>query len=471
MKKRLLRSLFTLLFAVTAFSCYGLSPQTALPARAELNGLALRPLMGWSSLSDQTDHPNEATFEQQAQAEARYLKPYGYIYANLNDYWYNNPETTVDAYGRWTVDTSIYPSGIPALAAYVHSLGLRFGLYVTPGIPVAAVAQNTPIEGTVYHAQDIANTSVFEPNYNHDHVPVQKNMYAIDYSKPGAQEFVNSWARLFASWGVDFLKLDGVGSSPDTPTVNSDDLADIKAWSLALRSSGHPIYFDVSNTLNIQDASFLRQYANGWRIDIDIADHAPGASSLVGWSFTYPSGTRGGILTRFTDAPSWAPYAGPGGWNDLDDLYVGNGTLDKLTNDERQTYTTLWAISAAPFYTSDDLTQLDTYGLSLLTNREVTAVDQAGVPAVPLSQATNQQVWHARERDGSYIVALFNLDSSSATVSVNWSDLGIKGPVFVRDLWSHSNLGSAQAGFSATLNAHGSRLLRISSASQFPALI
>lgn len=463
MKRLLVRSLFVMLLVTLAeYSFVQFSPFNAQSAKAETNGAALRPLPGWSSWSLLRTNPTEATFEQQALTEARLLRPHGYIYANLDDYWYLNPATTVDQYGRWAVDTSAFPHGIAALANYTHSLGLRFGLYVTPGIPVAAVNQNMPIEGTPYHAQDIANTSEYEPNYNFKHTPIGQTMYAIDYSKPGAQAFINSWARLFASWGVDFLKLDGVGGS------SGDDLPDIKAWSLGLRLSGRVIYYELSNSLNVSDTPVLRQYANGWRISGDIENYSNGineSTPLTGWEFS-PFGSTGGVVTRFSLVPQWAKYAGPGGWNDLDSLDVGNGTMDGLTNDERQSYMTLWAISAVPLYSGDDLTELDSYGLSLLTNDEVLAVDQAGVPATPLSTATSQQVWSAREYDGSYVVALFNLASSSATVTVNWSDLGITKPILVRDLWSHTilgayNIGSVRSSFSATLDAHGSRLLRI----------
>jgi hypothetical protein len=167
------------------------------------------------------------------------------------------------------------------------------------------------------------------------------------------------------------------------------------------------------------------------------------------------------IARRFNDAPKWAQYAGPGGWNDLDSLDVGNGSMDGITNDERQSTMTLWAITAAPLYTGDDITQLDSYGVSLLTNDEVIGVDQVGKPATPVSQASNQQVWKVKNADGSYTVALFNLDSTSATVTANWSDLGFSGSAMVRDLWSHKNLGRFSGQFSATLNTHASRLLRV----------
>jgi hypothetical protein len=164
---------------------------------------------------------------------------------------------------------------------------------------------------------------------------------------------------------------------------------------------------------------------------------------------------------RFNDAPPWTQYAGPGGWNDLDALQIADGSLDGITNDERQTYMTLWAISAAPLYAGDDLTHMDSYGLSLLTNDEVIAVDQAGHAAHPVSQGTSQQVWYSNNGDGTYTVALFNLGSSSATVTANWNSLGFTGAASVRDLWSHSNLGSFTGSFSATLNSHASRLLKV----------
>lgn len=400
------------------------------------NGLAQKPLLGWSSWSFLRQDPTETRLMAQADALFQTLQAHGYTYINLDDFWYLNPSTTVDNYGRWAVDTSRFPDGIIGTAAYVHSLGLKFGIYVTPGIPVAAVKQNTSIEGTSYHARDIADTSEYETNYNFG----SHTMYAIDYSKPGAEAYIQSWANLFASWGVDFVKIDGVGEQ---------DAGDIQAWSNALRRSGRPIYLQLSNMLDINDANMWRQYANGWRTSDDIECYC---TTLTDWS---------DVATRFTTTPQWAQWAGKGGWNDLDSLDVGNGLKDGLTDAERQTYMTLWAISAAPLYSGDDLTQLDSYGISLLTNDAVIAVDQAGIAATPLSTNTEQQIWRAHEADGSYIVALFNLGAHPAKVTVNWSDLGISGAVTVTDLWSHTSQNTFSASFSATLASHASRLLKV----------
>ena len=204
----------------------------AAPASAESNGVGLTPAMGWSSWSFIRSHPTAAKIEAQAQAmKSSGLASVGYQYVNLDDFWYVCPGSqgpNVDQYGRWVIDTTKFPSsgsvnGIQAVANYVHSLGLKFGVYVTPGISEQAVAQNTPIEGTSYTADQIAEPSVHENNYNCG------GMVGIDYTKPGAQAFINSWANQFASWGADYVKLDGVGSF---------DIPDVQAWSNGLRRPG-----------------------------------------------------------------------------------------------------------------------------------------------------------------------------------------------------------------------------------------
>jgi hypothetical protein len=445
-------SLFLALLVVASLWAFGNSRPQVIHASAahpaENNGLGQTPFMGWTTWSYVGKNPTEANVEAQARVEASKLKAYGYNYVLLDDWYYLNPATTVDQYGRWVIDSSKFPHGIAAVANYVHSLGLKFGFYLTPGIPVAAVNQNTPIEGTSYHARDIADTSKHEINYNYGNGPGGGNgtkntvMYYINYSKPGAQAYINSWADQLASWGVDYLKIDGVGSF---------DIPDVQAWSTALKQSGRPILFDLSNELNINNVSTWQQYANAWRIDGDVECYNCG-SNLTSWAH---------VATRFTDAPNWVQDGKPGGWNDLDALQISDGALNGINNAERQTYMTLWSIEAAPLYAGDDLTRMDSYGLSLLTNTEVIAVDQAGHIAHPVSQASNQQVWFSNNGNGTYTVALFNLGSATATVTANWSNLGFSGSASVRDLWSHSNLGSFNGSFGASLGAHASRLLMV----------
>jgi len=207
--------------------------------------------------------------------------------------------------------------------------------------------------------------------------------------------------------------------------------------------------------LDINYADYWKEHANGWRVDWDIECYCGDGKALTTWS---------SIARLFPVAAKWWRHAGPGGWNDFDSLSVGNGTMDGLTRDERRSAMTFWSISSVPIYLGNDLTKLDSYGLELLTNEEVIAVNQAGRPGQPVSIETEQQVWYANNDDGSLSVALFNLGNTEATVRVNWSDIGLTGPAAVRDLWSHQNLGTYDTGFNAIeLAPHASRLLKITS--------
>ncbi|WP_262056686.1 glycosyl hydrolase family 28 protein [Streptomyces sp. STR69] len=410
------------------------------------NGQSLRPAMGWSSWSYVRRTPTEAKIKAQADAlVASGLDNHGFVYVNLDDFWQKCDTNgfTVDSYGRWAVDPAKFPSGIKALADYIHSKGLKFGFYVTPGIAKNAVTANTPIEGTPYHAKDIADTTRTEKNYN------CKNMYYIDYGKPGAQEFVNSWAKQFASWGVDYLKIDGVGSA---------DIPDVQAWDKALRATGRPINFALSNNLPIADAATWRQYANSWRTQGDVECYCgPGANGsgypLTDWSH---------VSARFNTAASWQPYAGPGGWNDLDSLEVGNGDQVGLTADQRRSHFTLWAMAGSPLLLGTDLTHLDTVDKAMLTNDRLIGVDQDGVAAKRVVNSGVKQVWSKHESSGAYVVALFNTGTSgSATVSVNWSQVGFTGSGDVTDLWSGSHKGTIADSYSATLRPGETRLIRV----------
>ncbi len=411
-------------------------------ALASDNGASPTPPAGWSSWSFLMRSPTEAKVKSQAKGMADAgLVAKGFQYINLDDYYILNPGTTVDQYGRWAVDTAKFPSGMKALGDYIHGLSEKFGMYVTPGIPVAAYNQNTPIQGTSFHARDIvSDTSRYESNYG----GFGNVMYFIDYNKnpTAAQAFLNSWANLFASYGIDYIKIDGVHTS---------DQDDVIHWSDALRQSGRTIHYGLSNSLDFNNVNTWKQYANSWRISGDIECYC---STLTHW---------GMIRSRWVDLPKWAPYAGPGAWNDPDSLEVGNGTATGLTAVERQSQLTLWAISKAPLLLGVDMTNFDASDLSKLKNDEVLAVDRDGVrPATPVSQATQQQVWRSpRNADGSYTVAMFNLGDNTATVTANWSDLGFTGDATVRNLWARADAGTSANSVSRTLLTHESALFKV----------
>ncbi|MFF0162048.1 alpha-galactosidase [Streptomyces sp. NPDC005263] len=418
----------------------------ARPAAASDNGQSVRPAMGWSSWSFTRRWPTEAKIKAQADAlVSSGLKNHGFVYINLDDFWQKCDDNgfVVDSYGRWSVDSAKFPGGIKALADYIHSKGLKFGFYVTPGIAKNAVTKNTPIEGTSYHAKDIADTSKTEKNYN------CKNMYYIDYQKPGAQEFVNSWARQFASWGVDYLKIDGVGSQ---------DIPDVQAWDKALRATGRPINFALSNNLAIADAATWRKHANSWRTQGDVECYCGPGDNGSG----YPLTDWSHVSSRFNTAASWQPHAGPGGWNDLDSLEIGNGDRAGLTADQRRSHFTLWAMAASPLLLGTDLTDLDPVDKAMLTNDRLIGVDQDGVAAKRIVSSGVKQVWSKKESDGQYVVALFNTGTSgNATVAVDWSQVGFTGSGDVTDLWSGSHKGVIDDSYSATLRPGETRLIRV----------
>ncbi|OIJ97438.1 chitinase [Streptomyces sp. MUSC 14] len=420
--------------------------QAAHPAAASDNGQSVRPAMGWSSWSFVRRQPTEAAIDAQADALASSgLASHGFVQVNLDDFWQKCDSNgfTVDGYGRWSADPATFPHGIKAVADHVHAKGLKFGFYVTPGIAKNAVLKNTPVEGTPYHAKDIADTSKTEKNYN------CKNMYALDYTKPGAQDFVNSWARQFASWGVDYLKIDGVGSQ---------DIPDIQAWDKALRATGRPITFALSNNLPVDHAATWRTLANSWRTQGDVECYCGPGPNGSG----YPLTDWTHVARRFDSAAAWQPYAGPGGWNDLDSLEIGNGDRAGLTADQRRSQFTLWSMAAAPLLLGTDLTHLDPVDKAMLTNDRLIAVDQDGIAAKRVADNGSQQVWSKRESDGSYTVALFNTATvGSATVSVDWSRIGFTGSGDVTDLWSGAHRGTVTGSYSATLRPGETRLIRV----------
>ncbi len=410
--------------------------------------LGLDPPMGWSSWSFIRNNPTEASIHAQAQAlHDSKLSAHGYVFVNIDDFYYENPSQTVDPNGRWAVDAAKFPSGMTALATFVHGLGLKFGMYMTPGVPAAAVSQNTPIEGTTYHAADIAlvvggagsTQYQSENNYNFG----ANTMLYIDYSKPGAQAFIDSWANLFASYGVDYLKLDGVGDF---------DLPDVQAWSKAIAQSGRTIHFELSNALAQSSGATWAMLANGWRIDGDVECYCSSTSDpLTSW---------GNVSARFKDVLGWQPFSHPFARNDLDSLELGNGDNDGLTPVERQSQMSLWALSAAPLLLGSDLTSLELGDLAFLMNDEVIAIDHAGIPAKQVTGG-DAQVWVSAEPDGSLAVGLFNLGTAAAAVTAQWSDLGLTGAAKVRDVWARADLGSFTGSFQTTLDPHAVALLRI----------
>jgi alpha-galactosidase len=331
------------------------------------------------------------------------MKDVGYQYVNLDDCWMDGR----DGSGKIQVNTSKFPSGMAALAKYIHDKGLKMGLYSTPGTKTCAA---------IYGG------------------------YAGGVGSLGHEQ---SDAQTYASWGVDYLKYDKCTAA----------LSGFAPMRDALRASGRPIFYSINpgdgtGCVPGKCSIDLPTTANMWRIGFDIN---------ASWS---------SMVSLIDQNAPLSQYAGPGHWNDPDMLEVG-----KLANEtEDRAHFSMWAIMAAPLLAGNDIRSMNAATKAILTNAEVIAVDQdaLGVQGkVVASPGTNLQVW-AKKLSGtnSVAVALFNRGTSAAAITAQWTAIGLPaGAATVRDLWSHMDLGSSMNSYTAnSVPGHGVVMLKITSA-------
>jgi hypothetical protein len=408
-----------------------------------------KPYLGWSSFSEQTINGSfltQANIQTQSDAlKASGIQQHGFTYINIDSGW----QGSFDSYGRPIPNTTTFPD-IKALVDHIHQNGQKAGIYWIPGIEQPAVDGNYPILGTSYHTQDItvmpyAQGNAFAgalPNPYHD---------KIDFTKPGAQQYIDSVVALFASWGIDFIKLDAVTPGSYSDNLSIDNRPDVQAWSQAIAHSGRPIWLTVSWQLDQDYLSTWQEFANARRIDDDVECEGR-CSTLTNWPR---------VVLREYDDVGWEHAAGPAvGWNDMDTLDVGDGSEDGLSDEEKQSAITIWAMANSPMYLGGDLTQLDSFAKTAFSNDELLAVDQSGHPAVQITGGA-QPVWTADAGHGDIYVAIYNLNGMASSINVRWKDLGFKDAVAVRDIWNRIDLGPSAGGFKTTLLGHGSRLLKV----------
>ena len=428
------------------------------PMPATVILLADTPPMGWNSWDGYGTTIDEKEFRANTLWFAKHLKPFGWQYVTIDMEWFvTNPKPagnskdskfSMDEFGRYTPPPSRFPSasgrGFQPLAAFAHSLGLKFGIHILQGIPKEAVAKNLPIQGSSFHAGDAANQSGTCP-WNPDN-------YDLDASKPAAQAYYDSIARLYASWNVDFLKVDCISSRP----YKGDE---IRMLSTALQKAGRPISLSLSpGEAPIDKVDEMRKYAQMWRISNDIWDvwHSDVA---------YPQG----LGDQFPRLAKWAGMAQPGHWPDADMLPLGylgpapgwgEPRQSRLTRDEQRTFMTLWCIFRSPLMMGGRLPSADSWTVSLLTNPEVLAVDQHSSENRPVLTTDKIVIWRAKSKAGYYLAA-FNISPTSQKISYKWTDLGMQGDRYkLRDLWERKDLGSSEA-LNLELPSHGSVLYSV----------
>ncbi|HLP78368.1 MAG TPA: glycoside hydrolase family 27 protein [Candidatus Paceibacterota bacterium] len=417
---------------------------------------ASRPVMGWNSWDFYGTSINEERTKAQTDYLSTNLLSHGWNLITVDIQWYqptatgfdyiNGATLTMDAYGRLMPATNRFPSatgglGFKPLADYVHSKGLKFGIHLMRGIPRQAVSQNTPVIGTTNTAAQIADTSSICP-WNPD-------MFGVDMTKPGAQEYYDSIMTLVASWGVDFIKIDDLSKPYHS--------AEIEGIRKAIDKSGRAIVFSTSpGATPVGVGAHVMRNANQWRISDDFWDN---------WTALYE---------QFQRLHDWTPYRGAGHFPDADMLPLGKvqggatnatGRTTYFTTDEQYTLMSLWAIARSPLILGADMTQMDSATLSLLTNDEVIAVNQYSLHNRQLFRTNDLIAWVAdAENSTNKYLAVFNATSSSATVPVNLSSMGYTGSCRIRSLWGQASLGNVFGTFSPTLAAHRGVLYRISGA-------
>jgi alpha-galactosidase len=423
---------------------------------------ASTPPMGWNSYDAYGTAVDEAQLRANARWMSRHLRQFGWHYIVVDMAWYvrnptpagNAPDAivTLDSHGRYLPAANRFPSaakgaGFAPLAAYVHALGLGFGIHILRGIPREAVKNNLPIADSEYRAADAIDIDAACP-WNPDNV-------GLDATSPAAQAYYDSIAALYASWGVDFVKADCLASKPYSGN-------DIRMLSNALKTSGRGMLLSVSpGPAPIEALPELRRYADLWRISNDVWD-------IWNSSGDYPKG----LADIFPLAALWAPEARPGAWPDADMLAIGYlgptpgwGTArnSRLSADEQRTLMTLWCISRSPLMIGANLIHMDDRTLRLLTNPEVLAVDQHSSDARVAYRDANIAVWLATpSRGAGQYIAVFNLGETPQSVDIPWRLLGLRAPISsMRDLWRRRDLGS-QSLLRIALAPHASQLYRVS---------
>ena len=372
---------------VVFFTILGASPEAAAQ---KLPDLAPTPPMGWSSWNKFGEDINENIIKKIADAlVATGLRNAGYIYVNLDDCWHAPGR---DADGSPMCHPEKFPSGIKALADYMHERGLKLGIYSDAGYKTCA------------------------------------NMFGS-----AGHEYQD--ARQYAQWGVDYLKYDWC----NTPDFNTK-----QAYTLmrdALLEAGRPILFSICEWGFTKPWEWGKDVGHMWRTCGDI-----------GASFNDPSYFDGKfrghtVIEQIRYNEPWRKYHGPGHWNDPDMLEVGNN----LTVNQGRAHFTIWAMMAAPLILGNDIRSIDEETLKIVSNREVIAVDQdsLGVQGFKIPMGKDVETWWKPLADGGWAVAVFNISKKPVDYELNWqlfnmTDDEVSGrstdfdkvTYSVRDLWN-----------------------------------
>ncbi|MBX5438596.1 MAG: glycoside hydrolase family 27 protein [Thermoflavifilum sp.] len=433
------------------------------------------PPMGWNSYDCFGATVTENEVKENARWMADSLSRYGWQYVVVDFCWFYPhppgskaspppqfrlddgsyvPWLPMDEWGRLLPDTRKFPSaaggqGFKPLADYVHSLGLKFGIHVMRGIPRQAVWAKTPVKGMPgITADQIANV--------HDTCGWLNTMFGLDMSKPGAQAYLNSLLTLYASWGVDFIKIDDI--------TQPYHAAEILGYRRAIDSCGRDIILSLSpGETPLSHAKEVSRLANMWRLSGDLWDN---------WHQ---------LRHAFDLAAAWVPYARPGHWPDIDMLPVGHLSLRgpvgppryaQLSHDELQTMITLWCITRMPLMIGGNLPDNRPQDTRLETNPEAIEANQGPYQPVLRWQTDSLIIWQSADTltGKQFFLAFFNLKEHPMHMTyrldtlVSGNSKNKRHCMLVKDVWKGKILPATakQQELNVQLPPHGCALFKLS---------
>ena len=392
-----------LLYLLTFLAC-GIHPIQA----QKFEELARTPQMGWNSWNKFSGNINEELIKEVADAMVSTgLRDAGYIYLNLDDCWHGER----DSLGFIQCDSKRFPSGIKALADYVHSRGLKLGIYSDAGRKTCA-------------------------------------------GRPGSFGHEYQDAMQYAKWGIDYLKYDWCSNEGQNAQAAYQTMSD------AIKQSGRPIVFSICEWGENQPWKWGKGIGHMWRVTPDIRDCF---QCKFDWGGV-------GVLDIIDIMADLYPYAGPGHWNDAEMLEIGNGGM---TKDEYITHFSMWCMLATPLMAGNDLRKMDAETKEILTNKEVISVnqDKLGQQARRFMDMGEKEIWAKPLANGELAVCFLNRTETTWHLNYNWHKQTIyfadqvnihKKEYMIRDLWKHQNIGTTQANTVCDIPPHGVLMVRLS---------
>lgn len=423
---------------------------------------ALKPPMGWNSWDCYGAAVNEEQLLGNAQYIADNLKKYGLEYVVCDIQWYepkavsntynNFADLEMDEYSRLIPAVNRFPSsangkGFAPIAEKIHNMGLKFGIHILRGIPRQAVHLNTKIKNSTHTAREIAS--------QYSLCPWNTDMYGVNCKAEGAQEYYNSLFELYASWGVDFVKVDDIANTEISPNNPYSAKEEIEMIRHAIDNCGRDVVLSLSpGPAVISEAFHLSQNANMWRMTGDFWDQ---------WDKLYD---------MFRRCEQWADHVKPGCWPDCDMLPIGkisktegcHGERDRYSNftyDEQKTMMTLWSIFRSPLILGGELRENRPQELELITNCDIIDINQYSTDNRQLRRTAQEAIWTCLDKCGNRVIAIFNISDFEREISADLAAYGFEDTYTGTELWTKEVYNDICNNFTVSIPAHSVKIVRL----------